>query len=113
MRKIEFDHFVQLGLCKKNDAKEIIQSLVNWLITSLYVPDKDLIKVVNKELIQKLGLDKDPINWGDLKCFDVEEVEGRWIAYVDEADPLAYDLQRWLESWLNLWGWNVRVVTEW
>lgn len=78
MRKIEFDHFVQLGLCKKNDAKEIIQSLVNWLITSL-----------------------------------VEEVEGRWIAYVDEADPLAYDLQRWLESWLNLWGWNVRVVTEW
>ena len=29
------DQFVRLGLCKKSDAKEIIQSLVNWLITSL------------------------------------------------------------------------------
>jgi len=113
MRKTEFDRFVRLGLSRKEDAKKIIQSLVNWLITSLYVPDRDLIKAVNGELIQKLGLDKDPINWGDLKCFEVEELEGKWIAYVDEADPTAYNLQRYLESWLTLWGWNVEVVTEW
>jgi len=50
MRKIEFDRFVRLGLSKKEDSKKIIQSLVNWLITSLYVPDKVLIKAVNKEL---------------------------------------------------------------
>jgi len=34
----------------------------------LYVPDADLIKVVNRELIQKLGLDKDAIN-PFLNCF--------------------------------------------
>ena len=113
MRKIEFDRFVRLGLSKKEDSKKIIQSLVNWLITSLYVPDKVLIKAVNKELIQKLGLDKDPINWGDLKCFDVEVLGESWVAYVDEAAPSAYNLQHYLEKWLALWGWNVRVVTEW
>jgi len=90
MRKIEFDRFVRLGLSKKGDAKKIIQSLVNWLISSLYIPDKDLIKVVDTELIQKLGLDMEPVNWGDLKCFEVEELGESWVAYVDEADPSAY-----------------------
>ena len=41
-----------------------MQNLINWLIISLYIPDKDLIKVVDTELIQKLGLDKEPVNWG-------------------------------------------------
>jgi len=36
-----------------------------------------------------------------------------WVAYVDEAAPSAYNLQHYLEKWLALWGWNVRVVTEW
>ena len=113
MKKKEFDRFVRLGLRRKEDAKKIIQSLVNWLITSLYVPDKDLIKAVNEELIQKLSLDMDAINWGDLKCFEVEELDGRWIAYVDEADPTAYNLRRYLQNWLMKWGWDVEVITEW
>jgi len=113
MRKKDFDRFVRLGLSKKGDAKKIIQSLINWLIISLYIPDKELIKVVDTELIQKLGLDKEPINWGDLKCFEVEKLGESWVAYVDEADPSAYNLQQYLEKWMRVWGWNVKVVTEW
>jgi len=61
-----------------------------------------------------LGLDKDAINWGDLKCFEVvREKEGKWIAYVDEADPSAHNLRHYLQNWLAKWGWNVEVVTEW
>ncbi|MDL1966889.1 MAG: hypothetical protein LWW90_09560, partial [Candidatus Desulfofervidus auxilii] len=82
-------------------------------ISILYVPDADLIKIVNREVIQKLGLDKDAINWGDLKCFEVKEEEGKWVAYVDEVDPSAHNLRRYLQNWLSKWGWNVEVITEW
>jgi len=113
MKKKEFNLYVQLGISKEKDAELIIQSLINWLISILYVPDANLIKVVNRELIKKLGLDEDAINWGDLKCFEVEELDGRWIAYVDEADPTAHNLQRYLQNWLMKWGWDVEVITEW
>ena len=114
MKKEKFDLYVQLGISEEKDGELIIQSLINWLISILYVPDADLIKVVNRELIQKLGLDKDAINWGDLKCFEVaKEKEGKWIAYVDEADPTAYNLRHYLQNWLAKWGWDVKVITEW
>jgi len=121
MKKKEFNLYVQLGISKEKDAELIIQSLINWLISILYVPDANLIKVVNRELIKKLGLDEDAINWGDLKCFEVEKEkaclpnrqEEKWIAYVDEADPTAYNLRRYLQNWLMKWGWDVEVITEW
>ncbi|RLA87433.1 MAG: hypothetical protein DRG40_00335 [Deltaproteobacteria bacterium] len=113
MKKEEFDFYVEAGISRREDARLIIQSLINWLIDVLYVPDPDLIRVVNKRLIKKLGLDKDAINWGDLKCYTVEEKAGGYVAYVDEADPSARHLQRYLEGWLAKWGWNVTVITEW
>jgi len=113
VKKKEFDLFVKAGLRKEEDAKTIIQSLIDWLINRLYTPDPDLIKVVDNKLVAELGLDEEAINWGHLKCYDVEKAEDRYIAWVNEANPTAYNLQRYLEGWLQKWGWNVKVITEW
>jgi len=113
MKKGEFDLFVKAGLRKEEDAKTIIQSLIDWLINRLYTPDPDLIKVVDNELVAELDLNEEAINWGHLKCYDVEKGEDRYIAWVNEADPTAYNFQRYLEGWLQKWGWNVKVITEW
>jgi len=102
-----------MGVQKEEDACALIQSLVNWLIDILYVPDEELVRVANRRLVKELGLDGDAINWGDLKCYLVERRDGGFVAYVEEADPSARSLQRYLEGWLKKWGWNVVVITEW
>lgn len=96
------------------DDKEIVQGLVNWLIISLYRPDKERIMVIDEERIKEAGVDNEPVNWGDLKCYEVKKTdEGTYIVYVDEADPNAYGLQNYIAKWMSYWGWRVEVITEW
>jgi len=96
-----------------NDEEEVM-GLVNWLIISLYEPDEENVYRVNEEKIRKYGLDRDAINWGDLKCYAVEKIaEDKYVVYVDEAAPDATSLQKFIEEWMKKWGWDVEVHTEW
>jgi len=57
-----------------------VRKKINSLIKNLYKEngDVDIIK------LRELGLDKEPVNWGNLECTSVRVV---MIAYVEEASP--------------------------
>lgn len=95
-----------------NDEKrcEIVRQSVNQLIESLYEPDADMGWVCRPGN----PFSHDAINWGDLSCPEVELLGTRFIVYIEEAAPDAYDFAAWVKGWLNKWGWDdVDVRTEW
>jgi len=97
------------------EAEDVIRDLCNWLICALYRPDAvSIFKVEESRLKQFPGLEDAAVNWGDLKCFDVEQRGSVYIAHVHEASPDGADaLRAYLETWLQEWGWPVAVKTEW
>jgi len=94
-------------------AEEIIQDCVNFLLVVLYRPDAELQYAVDDERLDRLVGDPGAVNFGDLACTHVEKRGELYVAHVDEADPGADGLQRYLEEWLLRWGWPVTVKTEW
>lgn len=93
--------------------EEAIRQSCNFLISALYEPGEKG-EVVDKDRIEKLiGEDPGPVNWGDLKCYDVEKRGELHVARVSEAAPDATGLKRYLETWLQKWGWPVVVETDW
>jgi len=94
-------------------AEEIIRNCVNFLLVALYCPDEESQYTVDDERLDRLVGDPGPVNFGDLKCFDVECRGDMYVAHVSEASPNADGLKRYLEKWLQSWGWPVIVETEW
>lgn len=83
---------------------EEIQIYINSLIKDLY--DKDGYRDIEKTI--SLGLDDEPINWGDFKCYDVGEslvyddsskgYTQQFRAYISEVDPSADKLTLYIED---------------
>jgi len=94
-------------------VEEIIRNCVNFLLVALYRPDAELQYAVDDERLDRLVSDPGPVNFGDLKCIDVERRGDMYVAHVSEASPNADGLTRYLEEWLERWGWPVAVETEW
>lgn len=87
---------------------------VNWLIISLYDIDEDTMKSTNGDKLKKYGLEDEPVNWGDLRCYDVETTKDKYIVRIEEASPNADKFKEYIQEWLQKWGWdNVEVITEW
>ena len=61
----------------KSKAEEIIRNLVNYLIISLYIPKKgEIMKEVDKNRLKHFKINKkEPINWGNLKCKEVQKID--------------------------------------
>lgn len=92
---------------KEDSSKTLeVQKKVNSLIRSLYKESGD----VDLTKLKELGLDKEPVNWGNLECTSVRIVV---IAYIEEASPDAVRLKDWLEDKLAEEGYDVVVVPEW
>lgn len=93
--------------------EKVIEELIEWIITSLYKLDEKNVHIADDEKLEKLGLNNEPINWGDLSCHYVERIgdENNYIAYIQEANSKI--LEEFIEGWLRKWGWNVRVITDW
>jgi len=83
-----------------------VRKKINSLIRSLYKENGD----VDLAKLKELGLDKEPVNWGNLECTSVRVV---MIAYVEEASPDAVRFKDWLEDKLAEEGHDVVVVPEW
>jgi len=94
-------------------AEEIIRDCVNFLLVVLYCPDEELQYTVDIERLDQLVKNPGSVNFGDLKCIDVERRGDIYVAHVSEAAPDADGLKRYLEKWLQRWGWSVVVKTEW
>jgi len=90
---------------------EEIENLANEAIRALY--HKNGVGKVNREKLEQLGLDGEAINWGDLKCYDVEVAVN---VYVDEASPEAIKLQEYIRKYIEErfhLSLPVEVITEW
>ena len=97
----------------RTPAEKIIQDCVNFLLVALYEPDPENCCVVDPERLDRLVGDSGPVNFGDLSCTYVERRGKVYVAHVSEAAPEAEGLKRYLEEWLQRWGWPVVVETNW
>ena len=92
---------------KKDLSKTLeVQKKVNSLIRSLYKENGD----VDTAKLKELGLDKEPVNWGNLECTYVKTVI---VAHVGEASRDAVRLRDWLEDKLTEEGYDIIVVPGW
>ena len=91
---------------------ELIERLVNMLLTRLYDPYEDGWRASKR--IEQWGLHHAAINWGDLSCCDVTlDDSGTYTVLIEEVAPDATHLQAYIASWLTNWGWPVMVRTAW
>jgi len=98
-----FDIMLEQIVNKINDNKnEKIKQDVNEIIKSLYNKSGKKIKANFKN---------EPINWGDLRCFAVEE---KYVVYISEASPNATEFKNYIKNELEKKGYkNVEIITEW
>ena len=95
-------------------AEEQVTEAVDRLIRCLYQPDAELGWIANRELITILGFWDEPINYGDLGCVEVKEfTDHTFLVLIEEADPSCPVFCAWIAEWLQKWGWEARVETEW
>ncbi len=100
--------------------RQAISWSAQWLIERLYVPcsirthpsGTILSRGVNK-LTKPFDVESEAINWGDLAVRDVVKHGGLWYVLIEEAFPDCSQLCGYIRSWLNKWGWQVIVETEW
>lgn len=96
--------------------EEVIRKNVEWLIERLYSPNEECGAVIEKEFLEKFGLDKlsnEAINWGSLGVTFIEKHGDRFIVNIEEVSPSAVCFIKYIKYWLKKWGWNVEVKTEW
>ena len=93
---------------------EAVRNAVDSLLGFLYAPATDVAWRADGRKLKKFGLSKEPINWGDLSCTEVEKfADGSWFVVIEEAAPECPNLCEYVRAWLEKWGWNARVQTEW
>ena len=118
MTKQNFVKYQKYGLVRKLDI-EVVEDTINILIDNLYKPCEDervndgIDMVIDGEKLKKWDMDNEPINWGDLKVCDVTKEDDTFFVTIDEAAPGCYNFIQYIEHFMTLWGWNVRVQTEW
>lgn len=102
----------------KRAPEVVIENMVNRLIDALYVPVKGYngITKTDPTRIKAFGIDdNEPINWGDLKCYEVIKQDGNYYQVtIDEAMPgECPTFCQYIEDYMHSYGWSVAVVTEW
>lgn len=114
--KQHFEFMQKLGVMKQS-PEDRVMTLVNKLIDALYiVKEGDGLTQADWKRIKQFKIDgKEPINWGNVGCFEVKAfADGTFLVTIDEAAPkdcptLCDYIQRFMKSW----GWDVKVETEW
>ena len=98
-----------------NPKEQIVYDLINWLLSALYIPERNTKKLDSSRL-EHFGIsNSEPVNWGSLRCNDVKEfVDGSFLAIIDEAAPGAcFTLCKFIEDHAKAYNYNVNVITEW
>lgn len=98
---------------KQELIKTHLENIVNNLIMVLYTPSGDKFKP-DWNKIESLGIDSnEAINWQDLKVCRVKQQKSRYLIVIEEARPESSSFISYIEYYLWLWGWAVKVETEW
>jgi hypothetical protein len=109
------EHFELLNKCGvKVDICEIIGKRAQRYLDALFIPNEDGRFHRDPERCKLFGIDEEPINWGDLSVCDVVELkDGSFIVTIEEAAPECHTLCAYIEKYLRINGWEVKVKTEW
>jgi hypothetical protein len=77
--------------------------------------DGRVIYVRDQARCDMFGIVEEPINWGDLKCFEVKAfADGSYLVTIDEASPDGCEtFCYFIHHYLYLMGWVCEVKTEW
>jgi len=109
-----------LKLCGiETTAEELIDKEVDRLLAALYIPtvteDGGLIYQRDPVRCELFGIEEEPINWGDLKCSQVDAfADGRYRIIIEEASPGGCpSLCEYVSHHLRINGWVCEVSTEW
>ena len=118
MKKERFDYYVKKKLLIENEDLLIVKALVNKLIANLYKPvilkNNSNVFITDNIKLKKYLLINEPINWGDLCCSEVIKEKETYKATIEEAaSGDCENLCKYITKFMNGWGWNVEVVTEW
>lgn len=102
----------------KQTPESVVADLVNRLIEALYIPVEgyeSITQVDHKRLEHFEIADDEPINWGDLKCREVEKfANGTFFVVIDEAAPKGCEtFCDYIQKYMKSYGWDCRVETEW
>lgn len=107
-------------LARCRSETQVILDNATWLLERLYEPDAEYGYCFRGRALTFLhpnprALDKEPINWGDLRVVDVIRHGDGWMLTLEEASPGDCPaLCEYVRSWLERWGWPAVVVqTEW
>jgi hypothetical protein len=109
-----------LKLCGiDTSAEALIEAEVDRLLAALYIPvvtdDGRLIYQRDPVRCDIFGLEDELINWGDLKCAQVDAfADGRYRVIIEEASPSECPtLCNYVSHHLRPNGWTCEVSTEW
>jgi len=101
----------------KLKAEEIIKNLVNFLINSLYIPMKGgIMKEVDIKRLKHFKINKnEPINWGNLKCKEVQKINNNifFVKVKEAGESACRTFCYYIEDYLESYGWECVVETEW
>ena len=124
MTKNDFDKWNRIWPEKEKKLSDIkvVEDTVDLLLRNLYHPTEDKFGHGDNNPIgfradpvkvKRYELDEEAINWGDLGVVEVEKFGEKYFISIEEVAPNSFHLIAYIEKFMNAWGWDVRVSTEW
>ena len=119
MKKERFDYYIKNKILLQNEEDiVIVKKLINRLIDNLYKPiinkKNSNTFVTDNAKLKKYLLINEPVNWGDLYCTEVIKEKNTYKVIIEEAAPDDCDnLCKYISKYMNAWGWDIEIKTEW
>ena len=114
--KERFEFYHKAGYTQTEE--DAVMRLVNNLIEALYIPVDGFSNVTKGDPVRIKHFeidDREPINWGDLKCCEVKKFQdGSFLVIIDEASPGdCTTFCDYIEKYMKSYGWSIKAETEW
>jgi hypothetical protein len=116
MTKKRFDFLKSNNITDLVEQDVVIQN-VNKLLDALFIPiDEENQTLVDKNRLANFKIDyNESVNWGALNCIDAKKYEdGIFLVTIEEAAPNECPtLCQYIQTYMQSWGWNCEIKTEW
>lgn len=109
MRKIDFENSYKNNIYL--DDIKIILGLIDFILNSFFIPDKEKIKKLDINRVPEEILNE-PIDWERLYCFFIEKESDYYKIYLRGIDDSCQNLIKYIENLFKYWGWNIKIVYD-
>ena len=113
----KFDMAVSVEALKPDNDVDRIKCIIDTLIEALFIPvlHSDLLTKRDPVRCERFGIsDKEPINWGKVRCIEVKAFRSNtYLVLICGAAPgTCPTLCSYIEIFMASYGWSVEVNTE-